>query len=107
MEVIEIWINCPTEQSAETIGDALLRERLAACWNLHQPIRSAYHWRGKVESATEWPLVVKTRGDLFDAVAERVQRLHPYDTPSILGAPVALVNADYRAWIIAETSTPP
>ena len=104
MDVIEIWINCPTAESAETIGQAILEERLAACWNIHAPIRSAYHWKGAVETATEIPLVLKTRSDLFDIVVQRVLHLHPYETPSVLGVRSELVNAEYRHWIIDETS---
>ncbi|MGF1477676.1 MAG: divalent-cation tolerance protein CutA [Geminicoccaceae bacterium] len=106
MTIIDIWINCPDQQVADRIADTLVGERLAACANIFPPIRSAFHWKGAVEREEEVPLVIKTRETLFDAVVRRARAIHPYETPSILGLPVAFVNEDYREWVIAETRSP-
>jgi periplasmic divalent cation tolerance protein len=104
MDVIEIWVNCPTQDAAELIGNAVLEARLAASWNIYPPIRSRYHWKGNLEFASEIPLVLKTRCELFGAVEALVAQLHPYETPSILGVPIGLVNSRYGTWILDETS---
>ena len=101
--IIEVWVNCPDEQTAETIADAIVGERLAACANIYPPISSRYHWKGKIESASEVPLLLKTRQSLFDKLVERVTMLHPYETPSIVGIDVTFANAPYQAWLIDET----
>jgi periplasmic divalent cation tolerance protein len=103
MDIIDIWINCPNEAAAETIADNLIERRLVACSNIYPAIRSAYHWKGRIERESEVPLLVKTRAQLFDNVAEAVRDLHPYETPSITGVDIVRVNADYRDWVIAET----
>ena len=103
MKMIEIWINCPDEQTARTISETLLANRRIACANTHPPVQSAYRWKGAIENEAEIPLVVKTRAEYFSAVADEVRALHPYETPSIIGVPVELVNRDYLEWVYAET----
>ncbi|HSM41615.1 MAG TPA: divalent-cation tolerance protein CutA [Afifellaceae bacterium] len=103
MSIIDIWINCPDETVARRIAEDLIDKRLAACANLYPAIRSVYRWQGAIERESEVPLLVKTRADLFDAVATAVGAIHPYETPSIIGLEIAHVNADYRDWVVAET----
>ena len=52
-------------------------------------------------------LVVKTRKEYFSRVVESVSKIHPYETPSIIGVPVEMVNEDYLAWVYAETEQKP
>ena len=104
MRVLEIWINCPDDETAESISETLIEMRLAACTNTFSEIQSSYRWKGNVASEPEIPLLVKSREDLFDKIVEVVSAIHPYETPAILGIPVEFVNPDFRDWIIAETA---
>ena len=106
-EIVTVEINCPDAGTAATIAEALVARRLAASANIHPAIESRYRWHGRVERATEVPLVLKTRAALFPALAEAARALHPYETPSILARPVAAATDDYRAWIAAETEGDP
>jgi periplasmic divalent cation tolerance protein len=81
----------------------LIEKRLAACANICPEIESVYRWKGKLENEPEVPLVVKTREEFFGQVQVEVRKIHPYETPSIIGVPVVQVNADYLEWIYAET----
>lgn len=107
MKMIEVWINCPDQETAGAISNALITARLIACANIFSEIQSCYHWKGRIESDSEVPLVVKTRVEHFPRVTAVVRRLHPYETPSIIGVPVELVNEDYQEWVYAETSQEP
>lgn len=104
MTLIDIWINCPSEDVARDISEALVAERLAACTNTFAAIQSAFHWKGKVERETEVPLLVKTREELFDTVCGRVEALHPYETPGIMAVEITRVNEAYRDWVFEETT---
>jgi periplasmic divalent cation tolerance protein len=101
--MIDVWINCPDDETARRIGSALVERRLAACANVFPRIWSAYHWQGSIATEDETPLLVKTRDDLFDALCETVRELHPYDVPSVVGTPVTHVNAEYASWVDQET----
>lgn len=103
MTIIDVWINCPSDDVAREISEALVAERLAACTNTFASIQSAFHWKGRVERETEVPLLVKTRDDLFDDVCRRVRALHPYETPGIMAVEVRHVNRDYLDWVLEET----
>lgn len=102
--IIKVRVNCPDEATASAIADRIVGERLAAAANIHPPISSRYHWRGRVERAGEVPLLFKTRRSLFEALAARITELHPYETPGILGIEVALASRAYLAWLIEETA---
>lgn len=102
-EFIDVWVNCPTRACAEKIADACVKEHLAACANIYPPIASTYRWRGKVEKAEEAPLLLKSRANLFEALAERIRDLHPYEAPSIVASELKLVDPKYAIWLKSET----
>jgi periplasmic divalent cation tolerance protein len=104
MQVIDVWINCPSLEVARTLARRAVEERLAACANILAPIESRYHWQGRIEHEEEIPLLLKTRGELFELLAERLSELHPYEVPSILGLEATFVNTAYAAWIARETA---
>jgi len=71
-----------------------------ACGNvLEAPMQSVYRWKGRVESAKEFLLVLKTSRKRFAAVERAVRRLHTYEVPEIIAVPVASGSRDYLKWI--------
>lgn len=99
-----VYMTAATVEEAERIGAALVEERLAACANVIDGMRSIYRWEGKVKVDREAVLIAKTRIDLLDALTERVKALHSYDIPCVVGLPIAGGNADFLDWIGAETA---
>ena len=102
-DALVVLVTVGSESEAETIATALLDERLAACVNIGGPIRSLYRWQGRIADDREWQLVIKTRSDLFDALADRVRVLHSYDVPEIIGLPVTVGNPAYLEWLEEAT----
>ncbi len=85
------------EDGARSLARRMVEDGLAACAQVSGGGLSIYHWRGKVESAEEYYLSVKTTaGKLNDAVAW-LRAHHPYDVPEILWWQVA-ADTDYAAW---------
>ena len=105
--IIDVWVNCGSEDEARRIAEEAIQDRLAACANLYPAITSAWHWEGAVERGREVPLLLKTRAELFDELARLVARLHSYETPAVTGVPVARASAAYEAWVLAETKGTP
>ncbi len=101
-EILCVWVNCASEDEAARIAAATLAAQLAASANIHAPVTSSYRWQGRVETAREVPLLLKTRPGLFDDLARLVTSLHSYAVPSILGLR-AEAAAAYSAWLEAET----
>lgn len=89
---------------ARTIASALIREKLAACVNLIQPMESFYEWEGEVRNDSEIVLIAKTRRTLFQALEKRVIELHSYDCPCVVALNIADGHPAFLQWIAAETA---
>ena len=104
-ELIGVWVNCASEEEATRIAGEAVKRRLAACSNIHAPIVSSYHWKGRVENNREVPLLLKTRASLFGHLSRLIEEMHSYETPGIIGIPAGHVNAAYKEWIMNETKS--
>jgi len=64
----------------------------------HTNIRSTYKWEGKIESAHEWRIQIKTSNANSKMVVETLTQNHPYDTPQIIHW-TADTTQEYANWI--------
>lgn len=103
MANVWVYMTAGTADEARTIARCLVEERLAACVNLIDGMRSIYRWNDSVQEDGETVLIAKTRADLLEALTERVKALHAYDCPCIVALPMVGGNADFLAWIAQET----
>lgn len=102
-----IYVTADGLDEARRIGTALIEERLAACVNLIEGMRSLYHWQGAVEEGREVIVLAKTRADLVDRLTARVVTLHSYDCPCVVSVPIDGGHPPFLAWIAEETRTTP
>ena len=93
----------PDADTARAVARALVEEHLAACVNVIDRLTSIYRWKGSIEEDAELLLVIKTRAALFDALAVRIDELHPYSVPEVVGLDVAACHAPYARWLVAST----
>ncbi|MFY9805541.1 MAG: divalent-cation tolerance protein CutA [Candidatus Acidiferrales bacterium] len=97
---IVVLVTCGTRREARKIARALVERRLAACVNeFGAPMRSVYRWKGKVESAAEFLLVIKTTKQRFAGLRAAVRELHSYEVPEIITLPVVEGSPAYLKWI--------
>lgn len=99
---IQVLTTTETKADAQTIANALVEKRLAACVQIIGPITSTYRWQEKVETAEEWLCIIKSRQDLYQALEKAILEAHPYDVPEILAIPVATGSKDYLKWLDGE-----
>ena len=107
MQHIVVCVNAPSPAEAEVIGRALVEARLAASVNIVPGVSSLYWWEGALRQGDEVMLWAKTRSDLVEPLTAKVKALHSYDCPCVIAMPIAGGNADYLAWIEAETKPAP
>jgi len=105
-EVILVLTQVPNRGCAEAIASALIEARLAACVSIGSPVDSLYHWRGKIETANEIPLALKTSVERYPEVEAAIRARHPYELPEILAVPVCCGLAPYLRWVVDETGAP-
>jgi periplasmic divalent cation tolerance protein len=84
---------------ARKIALHLVENRLAACVNLIPRVESIYRWQGKVESAAEWLLLVKTTAKRVPAVRDAIGELHSYELPECIVLPIEDGSAPYLQWL--------
>jgi len=95
-----VLVTCNSVKEGRKIGRALVEERLAACVNILQtPIESIYRWKGSVDTAKEFLLIIKTSRARLKALEAAVKRLHSYDVPEIIALPTEKGSQDYLAWL--------
>jgi periplasmic divalent cation tolerance protein len=100
---IFVYTTYPSAVEAEKVGRALIEQALAACVNILPGMVSLYRWEGAIERGEEAVMIIKTRASLAEAVSAAVKEMHPYATPAILVIPLESVDAEYFAWMMAET----
>lgn len=106
MEAILVYITTGDEQEADRIAHALLDARLIACASRLDRVYSAFWWSGKVDSAQESLLLVKTRRGLWPRVLETIRAHHSYEVFEAIAVPIIEGNPDYLRWIDESTSEP-
>ena len=99
-----VLVTAPDAEVAASLARRLVEERLAACGNVVPGVRSIYRWQGRVEDDAEVLLVLKTRAERCDALAARVQALHPYELPEVVALPVAGGSIPYLDWVLQESA---
>jgi len=97
-----VLVTCPKD-SAEGIAREVLKRRLAACVSTLHNVHSLYWWEGRLESAEESLLLIKTRRELFGELERTVRGIHPYQTPEIISFRAEKGSRRYLDWISKET----
>lgn len=93
-----IYITAGDMAEARMIGRKLVEERLAACANIF-PITSIFRWKGGIDEANEFGIIVKTRSDKVKEIEKRVKELHSYEVPCVVSFKIEEGSAQYLNWI--------
>jgi periplasmic divalent cation tolerance protein len=101
-EFCMMMTTCNKPEVADRICQALMTERLAAAVHV-LPIQAHYIWHDQVVADEESLLMIKTRDDLYSAVAAKILQLHDYDLPQIIKLPITAGSADYLDWMRTVT----
>ena len=96
---IIIFITAPKGKSSQKIARHLLKKKLAACVNIISGVSSLFWWEGKIDSAKEDLLVVKSCADRFKELISAVRQVHEYQVPEIIAFPIMSGNKAYLDWL--------
>ena len=96
---IVILSTCGSEVDARRIATHLIERRLAACVNITPGVTSVYRWKGAIETASEWMLLIKSRRDLVGKIEHEFATVHPYEVPELVALPIVDGGKEYLAWL--------
>ena len=95
-----VLVTAPNLKVARKLAKIILQARLVACANLVPQIESHYWWRGKLESAAEVLIILKTTPARLPQLQKCVLKNHPYETPEFVVLPVTSGNKQYLDWVV-------
>jgi len=105
MEIRLVLTTAGSREEAKRLAHALVEQRLAACVNLVPGVTSVYRWQGKVESADEILLVIKTSVANLGRLEESLRALHSYEVPEFLVLRPESASQPYLDWLLASTTS--
>jgi periplasmic divalent cation tolerance protein len=100
-----VLVTCGTLSEGRKIARGVLQKRLAACVNmLLGPMNSYYAWKGKLEVAREYLLVMKTTSNRLAELEKEVKRLHSYEIPEFIAMAITDGSRSYLSWLQQSVS---
>lgn len=94
-----ILTTCGSAEEARRIAQEIVQRRLAACVNIVPQVESVYRWKGEIESAAEWLLIIKTTAAAFERLRYALAKLHSYDLPECIAIAIEDGSSEYLEWI--------
>lgn len=104
-EGLLVITNLPDAASAARLAQQLVEARAAACVNQLAPCTSTYRWQGRIETATEVPLLIKTTSAAYPRLEQLIRAAHPYELPEIIAVSLTAGLPAYLDWVERETDT--
>ena len=102
-----VLVTCGALGEGRKIARRVVQRRLAACVNvLRSRMDSYYTWKGKLEVAREFLMVMKTTVKRLPQLEKEVKRLHSYDVPEFIALPIAYGSRAYLSWLQQSVSKP-
>jgi len=95
-----VLVTCWNLKEARRIARHIVSKRLAACVSIHRsPVESFYTWKGRMESAREHLLVIKTTAARLAQLEREALRMHSYEVPEFIALPVVAGSQKYLSWL--------
>ena len=99
-----VWCPVPDRQTGESLAKSLLDDHLIACANILPAMQSLFVWNGEAGEATEAGMLLKTNTALLDRAIARLNELHPYEEPAVIGWRCDSAAPATAAWLGALLS---
>ena len=97
MALVLVMVTFPDNDSAKSMIEKVLEQRLAACI-LDMEVNSSYIWENQNQQEREVLVLFKTNQNNLEQLEQYISTNHPYDVPAILKID-ASANQDYQKWI--------
>jgi periplasmic divalent cation tolerance protein len=106
-DVRVVLVTAPDADTASRLARSMVEQRLAACANLVEGVRSIFRWNGAVQEEREVLLIVKTKAERLEELSSLLAREHPYEVPECVALRADFVASSYLRWLLSETDEEP
>ncbi len=93
-----VLVTLPPERALE-LARILVAEQLAGSVNVLSGVHSVYRWQGDIAEDPETMLLIKTSGEQYLALEQRIKELHPYEIPEILALQTDRALPAFEMWL--------
>ena len=97
-----VWCPFPDAESARSVAETLLEEKLIACANILPHVTSIFEWEGEISTGAEVAVLFKTTDACLEALVSRLAECHPYDTPAIIGWHCDAAHPQTLQWLTGQ-----
>jgi len=94
-----ILVTVASKMEGKRIAQELLKKKLVACVNIAGEVESLFWWKGKIDRAKEYLLVIKSKRPKLQKIIQAVRSLHSYEVPEIICLPIIAGYKPYLNWI--------
>lgn len=95
-----VLVTCGTLTEGRRIARNVVKKRLSACVNVFLgPVESVYSWKGQIEKAREYVIMIKTTEKRLEELQKLVKKLHSYDVPEFVALPIVAGSEEYLGWL--------
>ena len=98
------FITAPDKKTTLDLAQGIVERKIAACANIIDKLTSIYWWEGKINTNSEYLLIVKTTHRNSEKLIDYVQKNHPYEVPECIGINIAKGSQAYLQWIVDSTT---
>ncbi|MFA5188992.1 MAG: divalent cation tolerance protein CutA [Patescibacteria group bacterium] len=105
MKIIWVIVSCNTTNEAKKIGQELLTQRLAVCFEILPRLGAWFFWppkKNKIETAKGCLLIMDTLPQYFPEIEKVVKKLHSDKTPFVGSIELKNINIKYVKWLKGE-----
>lgn len=103
MDILSLTTTVGSVDDANRLARALVEQRLAACVQVDEGVRSHYRWEGAACDDPEVRLTVKSLPSLLPRLQAFLAGQHPYKLPQVLWHTMSASPA-YGEWVRSETT---
>lgn len=100
---VVVFVTTSSKKEAKEIGAEVVKSRLAACATVVSVVESIYRWQGKIHSAREALMIIKTTAQCYARLERQILALHSYEVPEIIALPIMAGSESYLDWIRKES----
>jgi len=103
-DLVLALVTTNNKKEAETLSHKIVKEKLAACVNIVNGIRSIYEWEGEIHDEQEHLLLIKTPKNNVEALKKFIEENHSFEVPEFVVFEVSDALPDYLQWAYDVTA---